>query len=154
MFLHYITYIGYNNYAYYTNYNWFLLIFRQSSPMTNMARVISIIQLNMTKVHTLVGGGGQHGGFNALDYRKIKHRNAGLLGTYHILYIAVNPLCPTGLRVQRVYCNPLSNRFTAIPGFTAIQSRCPTGLLQSISRQTLSQQSSLGHGHDQAAWYR
>ncbi len=80
---HYITYIGYNNYAFYTNYNWFLLVFRQSSPMTNMARVISIIQL---KVHTLVGGGGQHGGFDQIrcpwfnDYRKIKHRNAGPLG--------------------------------------------------------------------------
>ena len=55
--------------------------------MTNMARVISIIQLNMTKVHTLVGGEGQHGGFDALDYRKIKHRNAGLLGTYPILSV-------------------------------------------------------------------
>jgi hypothetical protein len=48
--------------------------------MTNMARVISIIQLNMTKVHTVVGSGGQHGCYNALDYSKIKHRNAGPLG--------------------------------------------------------------------------
>jgi hypothetical protein len=31
------------------------------------------------------GGGGQHGGFDALDYRKIKHGNAGPLGTYPIL---------------------------------------------------------------------
>ena len=28
-------------------------------------------------VHTLVGGGGQQGGFDALDYRKIKHCDAG-----------------------------------------------------------------------------
>ena len=27
-------------------------------------------------MHTLVGGGGQHGGYNALDYRKIKQGNA------------------------------------------------------------------------------
>ena len=38
-------------------------------------------------VHTLVGGGGQDGGYDALDYRKIKHRNAGLLGTYPILSV-------------------------------------------------------------------
>ena len=42
------------------------LVFRQSSP---------------------VGGGGQHGGFNALDYRKTKHWNASWLGTYPILYV-------------------------------------------------------------------
>jgi hypothetical protein len=34
-----------------------------------------------------VGGGGQHGCYNALDYRKIKHANAGLLGTYPILSV-------------------------------------------------------------------
>jgi hypothetical protein len=38
-------------------------------------------------VHTLVGGGGQLGGFDALDYRKIKHGNAGPLGTYPILSV-------------------------------------------------------------------
>jgi hypothetical protein len=40
-------------------------------------------------VHTLpvVGGGGQHGGFNALNYRKIKQGNAGPLGTYPILSV-------------------------------------------------------------------
>ena len=38
-------------------------------------------------VHTLVGGGGQHGGFDALDYRKIKQGNAGPLGTYAILSV-------------------------------------------------------------------
>ena len=38
-------------------------------------------------MHTLVGGGGQHGGFNALDYSKIKHGNAGPLGTYAILSV-------------------------------------------------------------------
>ena len=38
-------------------------------------------------MHTLVGGGGQHGGFDALDYRKIKQGNAGPLGTYAILFV-------------------------------------------------------------------
>jgi hypothetical protein len=38
-------------------------------------------------VHTLVGGGGQHGGFDALDYRKIKQGNAGPSGTYAILSV-------------------------------------------------------------------
>ena len=38
-------------------------------------------------VHTLVGGGGQHGGFDALDYRKIKHGDAGKLGNYSILSV-------------------------------------------------------------------
>ena len=32
-------------------------------------------------------GGGQHGVFNALDYRKIKQGNAGKLGTYDILSV-------------------------------------------------------------------
>jgi hypothetical protein len=34
-----------------------------------------------------VGGGGLHEGFNALDYRKIKHGDAGKLGNYHILSV-------------------------------------------------------------------
>ena len=34
-----------------------------------------------------MGGGGQHGCYNALDYSKIKHANAGLLGTYPILSV-------------------------------------------------------------------
>ncbi len=38
-------------------------------------------------VHTLVGGEGQYGGFNALDYRKIRQGNAGKLGTYDILSV-------------------------------------------------------------------
>ncbi len=38
-------------------------------------------------MHTLVGCGGQHGGFYALDYRKIKQGNAGPLGTYAILSV-------------------------------------------------------------------
>ncbi len=38
-------------------------------------------------MHTLVGSGGQHGGFDALDYRKIKQGNAGPLGTYAILSV-------------------------------------------------------------------
>ncbi len=38
-------------------------------------------------MHTLVGGGGQHGGFYALDYRKIKHGNAGPLGINAILSV-------------------------------------------------------------------
>ena len=38
-------------------------------------------------MHTLVEGGGQHGGFDALDYRKIKQGNAGPLGTYAILSV-------------------------------------------------------------------
>ena len=36
-------------------------------------------------MHTLVGGGGQLGGFDALDYRKIKQGDAGKLGNYPIL---------------------------------------------------------------------
>jgi hypothetical protein len=38
-------------------------------------------------VHTLVGGGGQHGGYDALDYRKITQGNAGKLGNYPILSV-------------------------------------------------------------------
>jgi hypothetical protein len=37
-------------------------------------------------VHTLVGGGGQHGGYDALDYRRIKHGDAGKLGNCPILF--------------------------------------------------------------------
>ncbi len=35
----------------------------------------------------MLGGGGEYGGFNALDYRKIKHGYAGKLGTYNILSV-------------------------------------------------------------------
>ena len=38
-------------------------------------------------MHTLVGGGGQYGGFDALDYRKTKHGDAGKLGNYLILSV-------------------------------------------------------------------
>ena len=38
-------------------------------------------------MHTLVGGGGQQGGFDALDYRKIKNGSAGKLGKYDILSV-------------------------------------------------------------------
>ncbi len=38
-------------------------------------------------MHTLVGGRGQHGEFDALDHRKIKHRDAGKLGKYDILSV-------------------------------------------------------------------
>ncbi len=38
-------------------------------------------------MHTLVAGGGQHGGYDGLDYRKIKQGNAGLLGIYPILSV-------------------------------------------------------------------
>ncbi len=38
-------------------------------------------------MHTLVCGGGQHGGFDAFDYRKIKHGDAGKLGNYSILSV-------------------------------------------------------------------
>jgi hypothetical protein len=38
-------------------------------------------------VHTLVGGGGQMGGFDALDYRRIKQGDAGKLGNYPILSV-------------------------------------------------------------------
>jgi hypothetical protein len=48
------------------------------------------VQVRRYVVHTLVGGGGQHGGFNALDYRKIKHGDAGKLGNYHILVLPDN----------------------------------------------------------------
>ncbi len=45
-------------------------------------------------MHALVGGGGQHGGFDALDYRKIKHGDAGKLGKYLTSF----QCCPTNLR--------------------------------------------------------
>ena len=38
-------------------------------------------------VHTMVGGGGQHGGYATLDYRKIHQGNAGKLGNYPILSV-------------------------------------------------------------------
>ena len=38
-------------------------------------------------MHTLVGGGGQHGGYDALDHQLIKNRDAGKLGNYHILSV-------------------------------------------------------------------
>jgi hypothetical protein len=38
-------------------------------------------------VYTLVGVRGQHGGFDALDYRKIEHGDAGKLGKYDILSV-------------------------------------------------------------------
>ena len=38
-------------------------------------------------MHTLVGGGGQHGGYDALDYRKIRNGDAGRLGAYGILSV-------------------------------------------------------------------
>ncbi len=37
-----------------------------------------------------VGGGGLHEGFDTLDYRKIKHWDAGKLGNYHILSVLPN----------------------------------------------------------------
>ena len=39
-------------------------------------------------MHTLVGGGGQLGGFDALDYRKLNQGDAGPLGIYPILSVA------------------------------------------------------------------
>ncbi len=36
-------------------------------------------------MHTLVGGGGLHGGFNALDCRRIKHGDSEKIGPYPIL---------------------------------------------------------------------
>jgi hypothetical protein len=38
-------------------------------------------------VHTMVRGGGQHGGYDALDYRKIRQGDAGHLGNYPILAV-------------------------------------------------------------------
>ena len=38
-------------------------------------------------MHTLVGGGGQNGGYDALDYRKIRQGDAGHLGNYPILAV-------------------------------------------------------------------
>jgi hypothetical protein len=35
----------------------------------------------------IVGGGGQHGGFDALDDRKIEHGDAGKSGNYSILSV-------------------------------------------------------------------
>ena len=38
-------------------------------------------------MHTLVCGGCQHGGYDALDYRKIRNGDAGRLGAYGILSV-------------------------------------------------------------------
>ena len=38
-------------------------------------------------MHTLVGGGGQHGGYDALDHRSIVRGEAGKLGNYPILAV-------------------------------------------------------------------
>ncbi len=38
-------------------------------------------------MHTLVGGGGQHGGYDALDHCKIRQGDAGHLGNYPILAV-------------------------------------------------------------------
>ncbi len=38
-------------------------------------------------MYTLVGSGGQHGGFDALDFRRIKHGDAGKLGYSAILSV-------------------------------------------------------------------
>jgi hypothetical protein len=38
-------------------------------------------------MHTMVGGGGQYGGYATLDYRKIHQGNAGKLGNYPILSV-------------------------------------------------------------------
>ncbi len=45
----------------------------------------AVVQVRCHVMHTLVGGGGQHGGYNALDYRRIKHGDAGKSGNYPIL---------------------------------------------------------------------
>ena len=50
-------------------------------------RIEIIIHFFSHIVHTLVGGGGQHGGYDALDYRKIHQGNAGKLGNYPILSV-------------------------------------------------------------------
>ena len=55
----------------------------------------SLRQVRRHIVHTLVGGGGQHGGFDALDYRKIRHGNAGKLGTYDMTF---SQFCLTNLQ--------------------------------------------------------
>ncbi len=44
-------------------------------------------QIRRHIVHTMVGGGGQHRGYAALDYRKIHQGNAGKLGNYPILSV-------------------------------------------------------------------
>ena len=41
-------------------------------------------------MHTLAGGGGHHGGFDALDYRKIKQGDSGSLGICPILFVLPN----------------------------------------------------------------
>ena len=40
---------------------------------------------------TLLGGGDQHGGFDAVDYRKIKQGDADRLGNYPIRVLSVLP---------------------------------------------------------------
>ncbi len=45
----------------------------------------AVVSVRRHIVHTLVGGGGQHGGYDALDYRWIKHGDAEKLGNCPIL---------------------------------------------------------------------
>jgi hypothetical protein len=49
--------------------------------------ILHYVQVLRHIVHTLVGGGGQDGGFNARDYWKIKNCDAGKLGNYPILSV-------------------------------------------------------------------
>jgi hypothetical protein len=57
-------------YAYYMNYLHYIY-FYEFFP-----------QVRRHIVHTMVGGGGQHGGYDAIDYRKIHQGNADKLGNY------------------------------------------------------------------------
>ncbi len=56
-------------------------------------------------MHTLVGGGGQHGGYDALDYRKIKQGNAGQFGTYPIISVLPDKFASFGLSFTLVDLN-------------------------------------------------
>jgi hypothetical protein len=49
--------------------------------------IYSIQQLCRHIVRALAGGGGQHGGFDALDDSKIRNGNAGKLGRQSILSV-------------------------------------------------------------------
>ena len=60
---------------------------RRRSITSPLHRRLVQRQVRLHILHTLVGGGGQHGGFDALDYRKIRQGNAGNLGTYEILSV-------------------------------------------------------------------
>ncbi len=66
------------------------LLFQLLRLLLLLSLLFYFLQLIVFRVHTLVGGGGLHEGFDALDYRKIKHGDASKSANYHILSVLPN----------------------------------------------------------------